>query len=321
MYKDHSTLWAECLSFIKDNIGADQYEAWFAPISSLSYENNELRLVLPSPFFVEYIELKYVGVLGAAIKKVFGDGVQLFYHYNVARDEPKSVVEVKSTPASRAVLPGPDKQIANPFTATRTVDIDPQLNPRYTFENYCSSDSNKIAVSIAESIAHNPVSNPFNPLFVFGLSSATASLLFYLFAVINGLALSPIFVVYTGASIAKTFFITAGVFGAMSVYGYFTSKDLSRWGSILTMALFGLIIVSVVNIFLKSTAMEWIISGAGVLIFIGLTAWDTQQIKQMALQAPMETAGKLATLGALSLYLDFINLFLYLLRFFGNNRN
>ena len=153
------------------------------------------------------------------------------------------------------------------------------------------------------------------------LSSATASLLFYLFAVINGLALSPIFVVYTGASIAKTFFITAGVFGAMSVYGYFTSKDLSRWGSILTMALFGLIIVSVVNIFLKSTAMEWIISGAGVLIFIGLTAWDTQQIKQMALQAPMETAGKLATLGALSLYLDFINLFLYLLRFFGNNRN
>ena len=168
MYKDHSTLWAECLSFIKDNIGADQYEAWFAPISSLSYENNELRLVLPSPFFVEYIELKYVGVLGAAIKKVFGDGVQLFYHYNVARDEPKSVVEVKSTPASRAVLPGPDKQIANPFTATRTVDIDPQLNPRYTFENYCSSDSNKIAVSIAESIAHNPVSNPFNPLFVFG---------------------------------------------------------------------------------------------------------------------------------------------------------
>ena len=153
------------------------------------------------------------------------------------------------------------------------------------------------------------------------LGSATASLLFYLFAVINGLALSPIFVVYTGASIAKTFFITAGVFGAMSVYGYFTSKDLSRWGSILTMALFGLIIVSVVNIFLKSTAMEWIISGAGVLIFIGLTAWDTQQIKQMALQAPMETAGKLATLGALSLYLDFINLFLYLLRFFGNNRN
>ena len=153
------------------------------------------------------------------------------------------------------------------------------------------------------------------------LSSTTASLLFYLFAVINGLALSPIFVVYTGASIAKTFFITAGVFGAMSVYGYFTSKDLSRWGSILTMALFGLIIVSVVNIFLKSTTMEWIISGAGVLIFIGLTAWDTQQIKQMALQAPMETAGKLATLGALSLYLDFINLFLYLLRFFGNNRN
>ncbi len=150
------------------------------------------------------------------------------------------------------------------------------------------------------------------------ISSATATLLFYLFAILMGLSITPIFLVYTGASIAKTFFITAGVFGAMSVYGYFTSKDLSRWGSILIMALFGLIIVSVVNIFLKSTAMEWLISAGGVLIFIGLTAWDTQQIKQMALQAPMESVGKLATVGALSLYLDFINLFLYLLRFFGN---
>lgn len=152
------------------------------------------------------------------------------------------------------------------------------------------------------------------------LSSTTATLLFYLFAVVNGLLLAPIFLVYTETSIAKTFFITAGVFGAMSVYGYFTSQDLSRWGSILIMALIGLIICSVVNIFLHSTAMEWIISGAGVLIFIGLTAWDTQQIKQMALAAPDDSVGKLATLGALSLYLDFINLFLYLLRFFGDRR-
>lgn len=150
------------------------------------------------------------------------------------------------------------------------------------------------------------------------ISSSTATMLFYIFAVINGLMLFPIFYVYTSVSIAKTFFITAGVFGAMSVYGYFTSKDLSRWGSILIMCLFGLIICSLVNIFLKSSSMEWIISIAGVLIFIGLTAWDTQQIKAMAQQAPMDSVGKLATLGALSLYLDFINLFLYLLRFFGN---
>lgn len=153
------------------------------------------------------------------------------------------------------------------------------------------------------------------------LSSSTATLLFFLFAVINGLMLFPILLVYTGVSVAKTFFITAGVFGAMSVYGYFTSKDLSRWGSILFMALIGLIICSLVNIFLKSSGMEWIISGAGVLIFVGLTAWDTQQIKAMAHQAPMESVGKLATLGALSLYLDFINLFLYLLRFFGSSRD
>lgn len=150
------------------------------------------------------------------------------------------------------------------------------------------------------------------------LSAAVATLLFFVFAVVNGLALFPILLVYTQVSIAKTFFITAGVFGAMTVYGMFTSQDLTRWGTFLVMALIGLIIVSIVNIFMRSEGLEWIISGAGVLIFIGLTAWDTQRIKQMALEAPADTVGKVATIGALMLYLDFINLFLYLLRFFGN---
>lgn len=150
------------------------------------------------------------------------------------------------------------------------------------------------------------------------LSSMAATGLFYLFAVVNGLMLFPIFMVYSPDSIAKTFFITAGVFGAMSVYGYFTSQNLAKWGSFLIMALIGLIVVSLVNIFLKSSSLDWIISGAGVLIFIGLTAWDTQQIKTMAQQSPGAAVAKLATIGALSLYLDFINLFLYLLRFFGN---
>ena len=150
------------------------------------------------------------------------------------------------------------------------------------------------------------------------LSSATAALLFYVFAIINGMLLAPVFLVYTGASIAKTFFITAGTFGAMSVYGYFTDRDLSRMGSILFMALIGLIIASIVNIFAASSTLDWIISGIGVLIFVGLTAWDTQQIKNMAQQMPAASAGRLATLGALNLYLDFINLFLYLLRFFGD---
>jgi len=153
------------------------------------------------------------------------------------------------------------------------------------------------------------------------MKSATASALFYLFAIVNGLALSMIFVVYTGDSIFKTFLITAATFGAMSVYGYTTARDLTRVGTFLYMALWGMIVAIVINIFWANSTLEWIISIAGVLIFIGLTAWDTQKIKQMAMQMPSSTYGHLATLGALSLYLDFINLFLYLLRFFGNSRD
>lgn len=153
------------------------------------------------------------------------------------------------------------------------------------------------------------------------MSAMAAAGLFYLFAIINGLALTPILFIYTGASIAKTFFICAGTFGAMSIYGYTTKSDLSRIGSLLYMALFGLIIATLVNLFFANSTAEWIISILGVLIFIGLTAWDTQQIKRMAEMMPASSAGQLATLGALSLYLDFINLFLYLLRFFGNSRD
>ena len=153
------------------------------------------------------------------------------------------------------------------------------------------------------------------------LSSPTATGLFYLFAVVNALWLAPIFMVYTHASIAKTFFITAGTFGAMSVFGYTTGQDLSKIGNILFMALLGLIIASLVNIFTRSSTLDWIISIAGVIIFTGLTAWDTQQIKNMAAVMPASQIGRLATLGALSLYLDFINLFIYLLRFFGNGRD
>lgn len=154
------------------------------------------------------------------------------------------------------------------------------------------------------------------------ISSPMATLLFYLFATLNGVTFALIFYAYTTVSIFKTFLITAGVFGAMSVYGFFTSRDLTKIGSFLIMALFGLIIASIVNLFWANSTLEWIVSIAGVLIFIGLTAWDTQQIKRMA-----EYGGgglqisRLATIGALTLYLDFINLFLYLLRFFGNSRD
>ncbi|MCI6894678.1 MAG: Bax inhibitor-1/YccA family protein [Bacteroidales bacterium] len=152
------------------------------------------------------------------------------------------------------------------------------------------------------------------------MSTITASLLFYLYSVLTGVVFASILLVYTATSIANTFFITAGVFGAMSVYGYFTSNDLSKMGSLLIMGFLGLIICSVVNIFLKSQPMEWLISFVGVLVFIGLTAWDTQKIKAAAAHAEGDDVKRLATIGALELYLDFVNLFIYLLRFFGNDR-
>lgn len=155
------------------------------------------------------------------------------------------------------------------------------------------------------------------------LSLVTATLLFVLYSVLNGLMLSSIFIVYTMTSIASVFFITAGTFAAMSLIGYFTKADLSSLGRILLMALIGLIIATVVNIFLlKDAGFGLILSYVGVLIFVGLTAYDTQKIKQMLVQADdvSEDAQKIALLGSLSLYLDFINLFLYLLRIFGGNR-
>ena len=155
------------------------------------------------------------------------------------------------------------------------------------------------------------------------LSLGTATLMFIGYSVLNGAMLSSIFLVYEPMVIAKVFFITAGTFGAMAVYGYTTKKDLTSMGKILFMALIGLIIATVVNMFLKSPGFDYILSYIGVAIFIGLTAWDSQKIKEMLqTQYDMsEGAQKLALLGALTLYLDFINLFLYLLRIFGNNRD
>jgi FtsH-binding integral membrane protein len=153
------------------------------------------------------------------------------------------------------------------------------------------------------------------------LQPATALGLFMLYAGLLGLMLSSVFLAYTGASITRVFFISAASFGALSLYGYTTQRDLSPIGSFLMMGMIGLIIAMVVNIFLKSSGLDFIISAAGVLIFAALTAWDTQKIKEM--YDPMEDgtiAGRKAVMGALTLYLDFINLFLFMLRFFGDRR-
>ena len=150
------------------------------------------------------------------------------------------------------------------------------------------------------------------------LKASTAQALFWVFAGVMGLSLAHIFLIYTGASIARVFFITAGTFGAMSLYGYTTKRDLTGWGSFLFMGLIGVIIASVVNMFIGWAALQFAISVIGVLVFVGLTAYDTQRIKNEYYEGDTaEIAGKKAIMGALRLYLNFINLFLLLLHLFG----
>ena len=153
------------------------------------------------------------------------------------------------------------------------------------------------------------------------ISFAKAQTVFWIFSGVMGLSMAYIFIAYTGASIARVFFITAGTFAGMSLYGYTTKKDLTGWGSFLFMGLIGIIIAMIVNIFLQSGMLSFIISCVGVLVFVGLTAYDTQRIKEMyyASDHP-EISGKKAIMGALKLYLDFINLFIMLLRLFGQRK-
>ncbi|ARY26933.1 Bax inhibitor-1/YccA family protein [Brucella melitensis] len=151
------------------------------------------------------------------------------------------------------------------------------------------------------------------------LSVGTAQAIFWGYAALVGLSLSSIFIVFTGQSIVRTFFVTAASFGALSLYGYTAKRNLSAMGSFLMMGLFGLILASVVNIFLGSTALQFAISVIGVLIFAGLTAYDTQEIKEMYYEGDAaDTQGRKIVMGALRLYLDFINMFMFLLQFMGN---
>ena len=154
------------------------------------------------------------------------------------------------------------------------------------------------------------------------MSASTMVLVFVAFSILIGVSLSFIFLVYTGASIVKTFLITSGMFGSMALLGYTTKTDLTKFGSILYMGLIGIIIASVVNMFMGSSTLDYIISFGGVLIFTGLTAYDVQKLKRIGSQITEEneTSRKLTIMGALTLYLDFINLFLFLLRFFGNRK-
>ena len=166
--------WNRCLDAIRANLPAEQFDAWFAPIVAVDYdqENSRVTLRVPSQFFVEQIEGRYINILSAALKKVFGDDVKLTYRYNVVGSDDASAVEQTEAGASvklKQELKIRKPRVANPFEREDTLeDIDPQLNPRYTFENYCSSMSNKLAVSIGQAIAEHPEVKTYNPLFVFG---------------------------------------------------------------------------------------------------------------------------------------------------------
>lgn len=155
------------------------------------------------------------------------------------------------------------------------------------------------------------------------ISFTTATILFIVYSILNGVTMSMLFLIYTMSSIATTFFVTAGTFGAMALFGYATKKDLTRIGNLCIMGVIGLIIASLVNMFLHNSMMDLIISYVGVLLFVGLTAYDSQKIKQMLSGEDIEvneTTQKIALMGALTLYLDFINLFLYLLRILGDRK-
>lgn len=168
MTDDHIQLWNKCSQFIKDNIPAQQYNTWFRDITSHSFENNELVLLVKSPYFVDQLEERHLDILRAGIKKVYGAGVKLYYEYYSVQNSPESKIKMKSSAPSPVILAQSKAQPANPFQIQNLQDFDPQLNPRYTFENYCASESNRIARSIGESIADNPSLKTFNPLFVFG---------------------------------------------------------------------------------------------------------------------------------------------------------
>lgn len=169
MVKDHTQLWDDCCAIIRDIVSPEQYDSWFAPITSVSFEDGKLTLRVPSAYFTEHLEGHYLKLLVPTLRRVYGPGIKLYYTYNQVNEQPDTKVTVGGnlpSPAIPAVAPA----AANPFVTPVVEEFDSQLNPRYTFENYCGSNSNKIARAIAEAIADDPHCKTFNPLFVFGPS-------------------------------------------------------------------------------------------------------------------------------------------------------
>lgn len=167
MTQNPTQLWEKCLEIFKDNLPKEQYSAWFEPITLISYNENRLTIMVPSPFFVEQLEERYIKLLSSTLYKVFGPKVNLYYRFNQVDKEPTTSVDQRSPKPSPVVAPAPGSS-SNPFRQTDVTDIDPQLNPVYTFDNYCGGQANQVARSIGEAIAQNPKIKTFNPLFIFG---------------------------------------------------------------------------------------------------------------------------------------------------------
>lgn len=168
MEQDHTILWEKCLAIFRDVLPPEQFDAWFKPVTSISYRDNNLNVLVPSPYFVEQLDERYIKLITKTLHKVYGPEVKLFYHFNQVSNEPATSVTIESSNPSSAVAPKPGAS-SNPFNRpVESADIDAQLNPRYTFENYCNSVSNRVARSIGEAIATDPKCKTFNPLFIFG---------------------------------------------------------------------------------------------------------------------------------------------------------
>ncbi len=168
MEQDHTILWEKCLAIFRDVLPPEQFDAWFKPVTSISYRDNNLNVLVPSPYFVEQLDERYIKLITKTLHKVYGPEVKLFYHFNQVSNEPATSVTIESSNPSSAVAPKPGAS-SNPFNRPEeSADIDAQLNPRYTFENYCNSVSNRVARSIGEAIATDPKCKTFNPLFIFG---------------------------------------------------------------------------------------------------------------------------------------------------------
>lgn len=164
---NHQQLWEKCLAIFRDNLPAEQYDAWFKPVTSVSFTDSKLILMVPSQFFIEQLEERYTNLLRRTLYKVYGPKMKLYYHFNQIGNEPSTGVTMGSSKPSTAVAPKPGAS-SNPFRQQELREIDAQLNPNYTFENYCGSVSNRVARSIGEAIANDPKCKTFNPLFVFG---------------------------------------------------------------------------------------------------------------------------------------------------------